>query len=1471
MARSTNTLCGLSVSASKPAAGAAPHGAAEARLHAVFADVLGHQGFGVEDGFFAVGGDSILAIRLAERARAAGFAITPRDVFREQSIRALARMGELPAARADRVSPSPLVIRDGRTFLPATPLQSGLLFHSLYQGGAGEDPYLIQVLLRVDGPIDVTRLETALRAVLARHPHLLGRFTVDGATPAYEIRADIELPWRVVDVEESSDGAVERVRVRNAQIDPLTGPLLGLTLVRGEANSATLLATHHHALLDGWSLGILLREMLLSYRGLELPPASPFTAFLKWLAAQDRDAACRAWAGALSGAEPCKVARAERGPWLRPDEATYVLPVATVTALRAQAATHGLTLNSMVQALWALVMSNLTGSRDIVFGITVSGREGGDLDGAVGLLMNTVPLRVLSRPAETPIELAIRIQRERVALMEHDHLGLPDILAAANTDDLFDTSLVFENFPLDTALLDDPDAEFRVTSVDVRGGTHFPLTVTVEPTAGALTFRIGARLELIDALAHIDELWSRILVAAAALLAAPQSPTGQLDLLPPAHRTALLTIGRGAVNSIENSSLGACFESTAWAHAHEVALWCDGAELTYAELNARANQVARWLRSRGAGAGVPIGVALPRSVDLVVTFLAIAKLGAVCVPLSDRYPPAHVRRLLAFTGTELVLNELDSTTAEFDDSDLDVPVPADVVATLMFTSGSTGAAKGVEITHRNIVTRAADPIGQGDGHQRTLMHLPYTWDMVVWELWMPLLNGRTVALARPGVLDVHDYTEVLRAGRITSIMLPPGLFQLLAEQIPEELAGLRRIACAGDVLPPRAVAAVRRGPNPPVVRNLYGPVEATSFALTFAIPGDMPADRAVPIGLPAADTRAAVLDSALRPVPVGVTGEIYLSGAGLADGYHREPARTAERFVADPFGPAGARTYRTGDLGRWDSDGILHFLGRADRQLKINGFRVEPGEVEAAILREPAFSAAAVTARPAASGQTLIAYVVGDGSVDTAVLRTRLIATLPSYLVPSAIVALDELPLTPIGKLDVAALPEPAAGQRVVVRTPRQQVIAAVFAQALGVADVGATDDFFALGGNSLSAIQVVAGLRATLGVPVTLRDLFEAPTVDALEQALDQRAPEDLRPDLAAVPRPAAIPLAPAQQRLWTVNYLSGNRPDYLMATGLELHGPLDVAAVRAAVDDVVERHEILRTVLPYAADGPIQRILPMDSVQPDFQLLDAANGETLTEAIDSELLRGFDLTTELPLRIRLYRSSPEHHTLLGILHHAAGDGESLAVLQHDLLIAYRSRRTGRAPEWPAPAPQFADYTLWSRQSLDSQATPGGVRTGQARYWRTALDGLPPQPVLPTDRPRTERRENIAAAVPIHLDATTHRTLTHAARTHRASPYMLVHTALALALYEHGAGSDLPIGVALSARDTENLRNLVGCLVDTTIIRTDLTTAPTPTDLVHQVRERILAAYDNKDYPFDSLVELLAPPRSRTHHPSSR
>ncbi|WP_040833354.1 non-ribosomal peptide synthetase [Nocardia brevicatena] len=1176
----------------------------------------------------------------------------------------------------------------------------------------------------------------------------------------------------------------------------------------------------------------------------------------------------------LRGIEPTRIGRAGTdGP---AELHTFSLDPAVSAALAETAAAHGLTLNSLVQAVWAPALGHLTGSGEVVFGVTVAGRDTGiDTEQLVGMLMNTVPLRVRVDQGISAVELATRIQSRRSTLLEHDHLGLGDILAAAGeVGELFDTALIFENFPLDMAAFADPAAELSVVAAEYRDRTHYPLAVTVFP-GPVLSFRLGIRPGQPNRFGTVDDIWSVISGLCAAVANRPHDPVGRIRLPAP----EVLGWGSGASVEIADRTVVEVFEATAAEYGARTALWCAGTVLTYGELNARANRLARRLAHRGVGADTPVGIALPRSPELVVAFLAVLKLGAVCLPIHDGYPPERVEWLLRHTGAALILRDLgadESAAAGLPETNLGTVVAPDAPAWLMFTSGSTGAPKGVRITHRNIVARALDRIGRGDEHRRLLLHSPYTWDMVVYELWMPLLTGRSVAIAPPGPLAADDYRNVLDRGSVTSLLVSAGLFQVLAEAIPADLARVEHIATTGDVPAPAAVARVRAARPEVAVTNLYGPVEATAFALAHRIPHEPVDDRPVPIGVPVDNTGVAVFDTALRPVPVEVAGELYLSGAGVAGGYLRQPGLSAARFVADPHGRPGALMYRTGDLGRWDRDGRLHFLGRVDRQQKINGFRVEPGEVEAAIRREAGIAAAVVTARQAKTGKSLVAYVVGrDRPVDPVGLRARLAETLPSYLVPAVVVPLDELPLTSNGKIDIAALPRPEHTSSGAAGTQRQQILASVVAGVLGVDEIGVDDDFFALGGNSLSAIRLVDAVNTTFEAGITLRDLFETPTVAGLDQRLDTADPARRRPALVPRRHTGPVPLTPAQQRLWTLNYLAGGQAEYLMSQAVEIDGRLDVGALRAAVTDVIARHEILRTVLPYAGNAPVPaptaeggetgaEAFGMDTC---FRVDDCA-AENLDAVLTAELGRGFDVRAQPPLRTRLFRLTETRYVFLFVLRHIAGDVESLVRLSHELVLAYTARTAGRAPEWPSPAVQFADYTLWLRELMGEESDPAARAAAQARYWLTELAGLPGSPVLPTDHPRTERVDNRAGAVPLSLDADSHRAIARTARECSASTYLILHTALVCVLAEFGAGHDIPVGVAVSGRDTDALDQLVGCAVHTVVLRANTSGRPTYRQLVGQLRDRLLGATEHKEFPFDRLVALVNPPRSRHHYP---
>ncbi|RSO13185.1 hypothetical protein DMH15_40055, partial [Streptomyces sp. WAC 06725] len=790
---------------------------------------------------------------------------------------------------------------------------------------------------------------------------------------------------------------------------------------------------------------------------------------------------------------------------------TFTLPDAVATGLTARAAEWGVTLNTVVQTAWSLLLAHLTGQDDIVFGITVADRPATlpDAERLVGLLLTTVPLRVRLRP-DTPLSgLARQIQQDRAGLWDHDHLGLAAIEEEAGTGSLFDTAVVFENYPLDADELAAPAAGIRVGSIDVHDGTHYPVALVVLPRDGRLTFRLTVRPAALAWCGGADVLRERLLAACAALADQGEDRlAGRVRLLPAERESEVLGLGvggparrprygEGAVSVGESAapmdegaapvgesadpapggvSLASAFEAVAAAHPGRVAIWYEGKQVSYGTLNRRANRLARHLArggvgsdapvsvgsgvgsdapvgigsgtgpdtpvgtgtgpdapvsadsgvrpdapvgtdsgvrpdapvgagsgtpvgagpgtSIGVGAGTPVGVALRRSPEVAVVFLALAKLGAICVPLHSSFPAERVRWILDHTGTTLVLDDETLATLEAratrteSPADLRAPLLPDAVACVMFTSGSSGEPKGVEVTHRNILARAGDPAWRGPDHDRMLFHSPYSWDTTVYELWMPLLTGRRVVVAPPGDLEPGDYRRIITTDGVTAAWLTAGLFDVLTDQDPGALHGLRRISTGGDVVPPAAVSRARRAVPHLHVANLYGPVENTTFSLGHDIAADgrplAAAEPSLPIGHPLTGTRVHLLDSALRPVPRDVPGEIYLAGAGLANGYHRAPARTAARFVADPYGPPGSRMYRTGDLGRWDTEGRLRFLGRQDRQVKINGFRIEPGEVEAALRSDPEVTGAVVTVRgTGATGRALIAYVTHTGRAGT--------------------------------------------------------------------------------------------------------------------------------------------------------------------------------------------------------------------------------------------------------------------------------------------------------------------------------------------------------------------------------------------------------------------------------------------------------------------------------------------------------
>ncbi|TDT97558.1 amino acid adenylation domain-containing protein [Streptomyces sp. 846.5] len=1395
--------------------------------------------------------------------------------------------------------------------LPLTPLQEGMFFHAGLAGPDDADVYTVQFVLGLTGAVEPDRLREALRTLMERHPLLRSAFrTRPNGEPVQLVPHAVELPWAQTDLTGRGEGALTELlaRERAHRFDLGRPPLLRATLARVADQEWKLLLSFHHILLDGWSLSVLLAELMTCYhRGrAALPPAPGHRDHLTWLAGQDRTRARAAWSEALAGlAEPTLVGEGAAASRARlPERAFLTLTEESTDRLTALARSCGVTLNTVVQGAWALLLGSLTGRSDLVFGTTVAGRpaELPDAERMVGLFINTVPVRAATRPEESVGAFLTRLQDEQVARLPHQHLGLAEIHGLAGHTELFDTAVVFESYPdADTGDPQDPGA-VRVSGVEGVDAMHYPLVLVAVP-GPTLTFRLDHRADVVDA-RRARAICARLESLLRQFVADPGRPVARLAVLTAAE-TAELDTWNATGRELPSGSLLELFAAQVAEAPERIAVAAGTTRLSYAELDRRAEHLAQRLHRLGAGPETPVALLMERSADLVTALVGIAKAGAVYVPLHPGEPLARLGASLSEVSPALLLTDAalaghplvaqarqdpgctvlqaaDTWTGPGDGPAVAAPRPGihpDQLAYLMSTSGSTGRPKQVAITHRDVIGLALDRCWGRGAEQRVLMHSPAGFDPATYELWAPLLTGGRIVLAPPGDLEPAVLARLVAEEGLTSALITAGLFRVLAEEVPGCFAGMTQLSTGGDVVSPAAVRAVLRACPGLTVRTLYGPTEITLCATQMPLAEDGIGAR-VPIGRPMDNVACRVLDGWLRPAPDGTVGELYLSGAGLARGYLNRPGLTAARFTADPFAAPGRRMYRTGDLVRRDPDGVLEFAGRADDQVKIRGFRVEPGEVEAVLTGHPQVAAAAVVVRDTgAGGLRLVAHPVpADGAVlDAAQIRAYLAERLPEHMVP-LVVPLDALPVTRNGKLDRAALPLPeesvTPGGPRGADTPLREIVAGLFAEVLGLPGIGVEEDFFAAGGHSLLAIRLTGRVQTVLGVAPGVRALFEAPTAAAFAELLRTRMAQgggDLpgtRP--GPRPRPEPLPLSDAQRRLWFLNQ-AGPGSAYHIPLLLDVDGPLDPAALRTALGDVVARHEVLRTVFAVRDGQPHQLILPADTARPDLTRLDLGphpDPERLAATAQELAARPFDLARELPLRAWLIPSGPERHTLLLVLHHIAADAGSMEPLLTDLAAAYRARLAGAAPTW-APLPlQYADYGLWRREALGGAEDTGSVEAVQSAYWRGRLAGQPVQLPLPVDRPHREHGTGRSGLVPLALPAPVHAAVRALARKHHMTVFMVLHAALTALLTRTGSGEDVSVGTVVAGRDDEALRSLVGFFVNTLVLRVDTSGDPDFAELLTRVREVDLAAYTHAELPFDRVVELVNPPRSAARHP---
>ncbi|MFE9427014.1 amino acid adenylation domain-containing protein [Kitasatospora sp. NPDC006697] len=1792
---------------------------------------------------------------------------------------------------------------------PLTTMQSGLLFHAELSGSTF-DAYQMQLVFHLAGEVDPARMRAAGQALLDRYDSLRAAFVFDAAGDRVQlVQKQVQLPWQYLDLsgfgETGQKAALRRFLTEdhNTHFDLAKAPLVRMSLVMLAPDRWELVFTAHHVLFDGWSVPLLMQDLLRLYGAAGdasvLPKAHNYRDFLVWLNRQDRAESDRAWAEELAGLEAPTLLVPNQHAGAAPEGIGQIdIPLSADDAreLGRRAAELGLTLNTLVQGAWALLLGGLTGRQDVVFGATVSGRPPvvPGVDGMIGLFINTLPVRVDCGPTTTLRGMLTDLQNRQSALLDHHHQGLLDIHRSTGLNILFDTLVGFESYPIDGVALTEANsaAGISITGISPLSGAHYPMVVMAfaEPH---LRVALQYQHHLFDpeTVRGYTERFARILQQ---LVTDPDATVGEVELLESADLDLVLRRFNDTAVEAPQGTVAELFAAQAAATPEAPAVAAGDLVLSYRELDGRANRLAQVLAAQGVGRESVVGVALPRSAEQVVALLAVLKAGAAYLPVDPDYPAERIEFMLRDAEPAVLLT--DTETADKLPADarllvLDAPETAEAVRTaadlapataagspeqlayVMYTSGSTGLPKGVGVTHRAVTGLATDRRYRNGAHARVLVHSPQSFDASTYELWAPLLGGGTAVVAPAGKLDAAALTALIAEQRITALWLTAGLFKVIADENPEAIAGVREVWTGGDVVSPASVArALEANPGLTVVDG-YGPTETTTFATCHPMASVAEVGESIPIGRPMDNMRVYVLDAGLRPVLPGVAGELYIAGAGLARGYAHRPGLTAERFVASPFGAAGERMYRTGDVVAWTPEGTLAFRGRADSQVKIRGFRIEPAEVEAALVSHPGVAQAVVTWNEDRSGERrLVGYVVpkadaveeldaatggaeeqideweliyddlyaetrtawgedfngwnssyyggqpieldqmaewrdaavaqmmrwqpsrimeigvgtgllmsqvlgrvdeywatdmsgpvverlrvqveqaghadkvhlqhqngddlsglprdhfdlvvinsviqyfpsaeyldevlagalellrpggrilvgdvrnaatlrlfrsgvqralhpeaapsvsraavarailmdkelvldpewfsqwaerhGAGGVeirlkagrahneltrhryevvlhkapaaavqvaeapvlrwgrqvddlvglaelvrshgDTPVRITRIpngrladeveaavsmgvitapaaagpvvepedlrafaaeqgwglvlswsaaadecfdavvfpagladdqavsgsfvpsrrtdrvlanvpaaagrIGTLvgalrgylkgrlPEHLVPSTVVAIAEVPLTPNGKLDQKALPAPdfaGAATGRAPRTPQEEALCGLFAAVLGLDRVGIDDNFFTLGGHSLLATRLVSRIRSVLGVELPIRVVFEAPTVVELVAHLSAGAAVRA-PLRRAAERPESLPLSYAQRRLWFIDKFEGPSSTYNAPFPLRLTGELDRTALRAALADVVVRHESLRTLIVEGADGvPAQVVLPAEQVYLELPVVEVPQGG-LDDAMAAAAAHPFDLAAEIPVRVTLLKISEQEHILVLLIHHIASDGSSMAPLARDLATAYAVRKEGAAPQWAELPVQYADYTLWQREVLGEEEDEGSLLAAQVRYWREELAGVPQPLRLPTDRPRPASASHRGSAVEFALDPATATAVEELAQRHGATASMVLQAALAVLLHGLGGGDDLTIGSPIANRTDEALAELVGFFVNTWVLRTDLSGNPAFGELLEQVRGKSLAAYDNQDVPFERLVEVLNPERSTAYSP---
>uniref|UniRef100_UPI000289BE31 non-ribosomal peptide synthetase n=1 Tax=Pseudomonas sp. PAMC 25886 TaxID=1125977 RepID=UPI000289BE31 len=1395
---------------------------------------------------------------------------------------------------------------------PLSPMQQGMLFHSLYEQDAGD--YINQMRVNVLG-VDAARFRAAWQATVDAQDILRTGFIWPGdwSQAQQVVHRQVQLPFSVLDWRNRDDVPAALEALAQAQsrepFDLARPPLLRLVLVQLTDTDWHLIYTHHHILMDGWSNSQLLGEVLQRYSG-QNPPAAVgrYRDYIAWLQQQDGAASEAFWKAQLLPLEqPTRLAQTQMPAISGPayGEHYCVVEAAQTRRLHEFARQQKVTVNTLVQAAWLLLLQRYSAQATVAFGATVAGRPAHlpGVEQQIGLFINTLPV-VASPLAEQSVSSWLQsVQMLNLSLREHEHAPLYEIQrwAGRGGEALFDTILVFENYPVSEVLQQGAPEGLQFEALHTHEQTSYPLTLTVN---------LGDTLTLHYSYAHahfststVQRLGMHLSNLLNHVLGAAELPLAEISLLDTQEYQSLVHDWSSArLDYPSEQRVHQLFEAQVAKQPCAPALLFEDRQLSYAELNTRANRLARHLVSLGVGPDVLVGIAVERGLDMIIGLLAVLKAGGGYVPLDPEYPQDRLLCMVEDSGTRLILTQshlrerlaipayvehlcLDHEQAwiDLDDSNLLNRAHAENLAYVMFTSGSTGRPKGVGINQSSLTRHAYVSLEffNLNGADRILQFSTFNFDGFVEQLYPALICGASVVLRGTEIWDTETFYRELIRHQISVVDLTTAYWNLLAKDFavagPRDYGRLKQVHAGGEAMPPEGLAAWgQAGLGHVKLLNTYGPTEATvtvtALDCTDYVTGARPTPLTMPIGKVLAGRSIYLLDDSGAPAPIGVVGELVIGGELLARGYFNRPDLTAERFMPDPFSQSGGRLYRTGDLARYNADGVIEYVGRIDHQVKIRGFRIELGEIEARLLEQDAVRDAIVLAQPAASGLQLVGYVVPHASaVPQAQLRqsikAALAAVLPDYMVPGFLMFLDVLPLSPNGKLDRKALPKPDASQQqnhyVAPRTALEIQVAGIWQSVLNLEQVGLTDDFFALGGHSLLATQIISRVRQALSLDVALRSLFERSVLGDFVAGLEGRSRQHERP-LVPVERNQPLPLSYAQERQWFLWQLDPHSAAYHLPAALRLKGKLDVAALEQAFNQLIARHEALRTTFVVDNEQPRQVI---GAQAPRPLVVETLNGTpddaTIKAFVEHETRQLFDLQQGPLLRVRLLRLANDEHVLVLTQHHIVSDGWSVQLMVEELITLYSAAQAGQ-PHSLAPLPiQYADYAVWQRQWMQA-----GERERQLAYWTSQLAGANSVLELPTDRPRPAEQSYRGAHLPLTLAPGLGDAVQQLAHSLGITPFMLLLASFQILLHRYSGQHDIRVGVPIANRNRVETEGLIGFFVNTQIMKSEFSAQLRVEDLLQQVKQHALDAQAHQDLPFEQLVEALQPERSLSHNP---